>query len=78
MTTEERGNLIGDTVTRVINSAPVSEILRVYSLALQNELDKLSDNEIRDALLNAGYIDIVEKYFDSEGIEDEGISEESA
>jgi hypothetical protein len=70
MQINDRNALVSETITRVLNNAPVSEVLRVYSLAIQHELDKLSDEELTAAIQNAGYLDLVEKY--TEGAETEG------
>jgi hypothetical protein len=70
MQINDRNALVSETITRVLNHAPVSEVLRVYSLAIQHELEKLSDEELTAAIQNAGYLDLVEKY--TEGAETEG------
>lgn len=69
MTIENRSDLVSETISRVINNAPVSEILRVYSMAIQNEIDKLNDEELISAVEKAGYLDLVEKYVPSEQLE---------
>lgn len=68
-TIENRTELVSETISRVINNAPVSEILRVYSLAVQNEIDKLDDEGLISALETAGYVDLIEKYTSMEQIE---------
>lgn len=62
----DREGLVAETISRVINNAPISEILRVYSLAVKNELDKLSDDELMSSVNTAGYSDLVEKYAKAE------------
>lgn len=62
MEPSNREALVSETISRVINNAPVSEILRVYSLAVQNELNTLTDEELLEAVQNAGYLDLVSKY----------------
>lgn len=54
--------LLGEAVSRVLNNAPVSELLRVYSLALHAELERMSEEELLGSLENAGYQDLIEKY----------------
>jgi hypothetical protein len=58
----DRPGLVSETVSRVINNAPVSEVLRVYSMAVQSELDDFDDMELLEAVGKAGYSDLVEKY----------------
>lgn len=62
--------LISNTVSRALNNAPVSEILRVYSLALQNEIAQMSDVDLFEALNSAGYTDLIEKHFPLESLEE--------
>jgi len=69
MTIENRAELVSETVSRVLNNAPVSEILRVYSLAVQNEIDKLNDYDLIMAVERAGYLDLLEKYASVEELE---------
>lgn len=75
MSIENRKEFQTEIIGRVLNSAPVSEILRVYSLFLQSELEKLDDEDFLQAALNAGYTDLIEKYssaeafFESENVE---------
>jgi hypothetical protein len=72
MTLENRTDLVSETISRVINNAPVSEILRVYSLAVQGEIEKLSDEELVSAVENAGYTDLITKYVSNVEIEQLG------
>lgn len=62
MAINDKPALINEAISRVINNAPVSEVLRVYSLALQAELERMEDEEILSSLENAGYSDLIEKY----------------
>lgn len=66
MEIQNRADLVNETIGRVINNAPVSEVLRVYSLALQAELDGMTDDELLSSLLTAGYNDLIEKYSSGE------------
>lgn len=54
--------LVTEAISRVVNNAPVSEVLRVYSLVLQAELDKMEDEQLLSSLETAGYLDLLEKY----------------
>lgn len=58
--------LVNETISRVINNAPISEILRVYSMAIQGRLEELSDTELVESLINAGYMDLIETYVEGE------------
>lgn len=62
MEIKDREGLVAETISRVINNAPINEILRVYSVAVRNELDKLSDEKLIESIETAGYSDLVEKY----------------
>lgn len=62
MKIKDRVALTSDTVSRVINSAAISEILRVYSMSVQRELDALSDEDFISSLESAGYLDLLEKH----------------
>lgn len=62
MAINDKAGLVNEAISRVINNAPVSELLRVYSLALQAEIEKMSDEEFLSSLENAGYTDLLEKY----------------
>lgn len=74
----DRENLLNETISRVINNAPVSEVLRHYSVSVQEQLSRLSDEELIDALHNAGYTDILEKFTENSSFfpEDEEYVEE--
>ena len=73
----DRESLLNETISRVINNAPVSEVLRHYSVSVQEQLSRLSDEELVEALHNAGYVDILSKFTEEplnfdEGEEGEG------
>lgn len=62
MEIENRTELMSEAISLIINSAPISEVLRVYSLALQNELNNMDDVTLASALVNAGYSTLADKY----------------
>lgn len=62
MDQEARKELTNEVVSRVLNNAPVSEVLRVYSLSVQSALEGLSEGDLFESLLKAGFTDLVEKY----------------
>lgn len=66
MEIKDRKELVNSAISRVINNAPISEILRVYSMAVQTELEKLSDTELVNSVLGAGYMDLIEKHVEGE------------
>jgi hypothetical protein len=66
MEKENRESLTNEMLSRVLNLAPVSEVLRVYSLSVQNTLDAMSESELLESCLKAGYTDLIEKYADIE------------
>ena len=76
MTIENRKELESEVVSRILNNAPVSELLRIYSLSLQASLSDLDDADFLQAVLNSGFTDLLEKYTTPEmffeGDDDEG------
>lgn len=62
MTINNKSELISETVSRVVNNAPVSELLRVYAESLRIHIESLSDEDLEKSLENAGYTDLIEKY----------------
>lgn len=62
MEISNKEGLIGETVSRVINNAPVSELLRVYAESLRAHISGLSDEELIQSIQNAGYEDLIEEY----------------
>lgn len=64
-------NLVeADLISRVLNNTPISEILRVYSLALQSEISKLSDEDLFTQMKVANYDDLLAKHFPEELIKE--------
>lgn len=59
---ENRNELIDILVSRVAENAPVKELIRVYSEALTANLKELDDGELIQGILNAGYLDIMERF----------------
>ena len=49
-------------VSRVIENAPLREIIRVYSEAVQAAVANLSDADIVRSISQAGYADILEAF----------------
>lgn len=62
MTIENKAQFVSEVISRVINNAPVSEVLRVYSLSVQAAIEELSDEDLLESVLKAGYTDLLEKY----------------
>lgn len=62
METKQREHLVNEVISRVINTAPINEVIRVYSLSVQKSLEVLSDQDLLEEVLKAGYTDILEKY----------------
>jgi hypothetical protein len=71
MDQETRQELTNEVVSRVLNNAPASELLRVYSLSVQSALEGLSEEGLFECLLNAGFTDLVEKYGNMEKMIDD-------
>lgn len=66
MTIENKPELVNETIARVVNNAPVSELLRVYADTLRSHVESLSDEDLITSLRNAGYLDLIAKYAPSE------------
>lgn len=49
-------------VSRVIENAPIKELLRVYSEAVSAAIEKLSDEELVGSIAAAGYQDILDHF----------------
>jgi hypothetical protein len=62
MDKETRESLTNEVISRVLNNAPITEVLRVYSLSVQSGLESLSEGDLLESILKAGYTDILEKY----------------
>ena len=59
---ENRNELINILVSRVAENAPIKEHIRVYCEALTANLKELDDGELIQGILNAGYLDIMERF----------------
>ena len=66
MTIENRTEFVNELISRVLSNAPVSEVMRVYSLSVQAAIEELDDEGFLQAVLNAGYTDLIEKYSGAE------------
>lgn len=66
MTIENKSELINETISRVVNNAPVSELLRVYAETLRSHVESLSEEDLVASLRNAGFLDLLTKYAPSE------------
>lgn len=62
MAIENKEELINETISRVVNNAPMREVLRVYNESLRAHITSLNDEELTQALQNAGYDDLIERY----------------
>lgn len=62
MTIENKDDLINETISRVVNNAPIREMLRVYNESLRAHISTLTDEELIQALANAGYEDLLERH----------------
>jgi hypothetical protein len=76
MTIKDKPEFVNEVISRVINNAPISEVLRVYSLSVKAAIDELDDDGFFQSVLNAGYTDLIEKYADLDDLDEfvEGFS----
>jgi len=61
-TLEKREEITNVLVSRVIENAPLRELIRVYSEAVTSAVSNLSDADVARSIFQAGYADIVEAF----------------
>jgi hypothetical protein len=59
---ENRQEVVNVLTSRVIENAPLRELIRVYSEAVQAAIGNLSDDDVIRSIAQAGYADIIETY----------------
>jgi hypothetical protein len=59
---ENREQVVNTLVSRVIENAPLRELIRVYSEAVQAAVGQLSDADVARSIQAAGYQDILEAF----------------
>ena len=59
---ENRTEVVNVLTSRVIENAPLRELIRVYSEAVQAAIGKLSDEDVIRSISQAGYTDILEAF----------------
>ena len=57
-----RTEVVNVLTSRVIENAPLREIIRVYSEAVQSAIANLSDDDVIRSISAAGYVDILEAF----------------
>jgi hypothetical protein len=75
---ENRETVVNTLVSRVIENAPLRELIRVYSEAVQAAVANLSDADVVRSIAQAGYTDILEAFSLEIPAAPEGEGEESA
>ena len=61
-TLENREQVVNTLTSRVIENAPLRELIRVYSEAVQSAIGQLSDTDVVRSIAAAGYTDILEAF----------------
>ena len=61
-TVENRQEVVNVLTSRVIENAPLRELIRVYSEAVQAAIGNLSDADVVRSISQAGYVDILEAF----------------
>ena len=61
-TIENRQEVVNVLTSRVIENAPLRELIRVYSEAVQAAIANLSDADVVRSIAQAGYADILEAF----------------
>jgi len=59
---ENRQDVVNVLTSRVIENAPLRELIRVYSEAVQAAIGNLSDDDVIRSIAQAGYTDILETF----------------
>jgi hypothetical protein len=59
---ENRTEVVNVLTSRVIENAPLRELIRVYSEAVQAAIANLSDDDVIRSIAAAGYADILEAF----------------
>ena len=59
---ENREQVVNTLTSRVIENAPLRELIRVYSEAVQAAIGNLSDEDVIRSIAQAGYTDILEHF----------------
>ena len=59
---ENREEVVNVLTSRVIENAPLRELIRVYSEAVQAAIGNLSDDDVIRSIAAAGYTDILESF----------------
>lgn len=59
---ENRTDVVNVLTSRVIENAPLRELIRVYSEAVQAAIGQLSDEDVIRSIAQAGYTDILEAF----------------
>ena len=59
---ENRSEVVNVLTSRVIENAPLRELIRVYSEAVQAAIGNLSDEDVIRSIAQAGYTDILEAF----------------
>ena len=61
-TLENRAEVTNVLQSRVVENAPLREIIRVYAEAVKSAVDQLSDADLVRSVSAAGYTDILEAF----------------
>jgi hypothetical protein len=59
---DNRETIVNTLTSRVIENAPLRELIRVYSEAVQAAIANLSDDDVIRSIAAAGYADILESF----------------
>ena len=62
MAIENRDEVQNALISRVIENAPLRELIRVYSEAVKAAVDNLSEDDLVRSIAAAGYTDIIEHF----------------
>jgi len=62
MTIENRQEVVEALRARVLENAPLRELVRVYSEAVEAAVSQLDDDGVINAITQSGYLDILEAF----------------
>jgi hypothetical protein len=62
---KNREELLGPLVSRIVENAPINEVVRVYGEAVTAAIGKLEDSELVEYMGRAGYDDLIEAFVEN-------------
>lgn len=70
-TITNREELVPILISRIVENAPVRELIRVYGEAVTAAVNGLDDEQLAQAIENSGYLDLTEQFVSDGAVEEE-------